>query len=99
MSDNKPIPYALSQYGSCTEVLYKCASCGADFRILGHHELYCHRCGAEQYWSDSPSYCSQEFKQQYGNLVYERNAFLRGEREQDKELVKLMYSFYKGEFR
>lgn len=99
MSDNKPIPYALSQYGSCTEVLYKCASCGADFRILGHQELYCHRCGAEQDWSDSHKYCSQEFKLKYNNLVYDQHAYLSGEREQDKELVKLMYSFYRGEFR
>lgn len=59
MNKHKPIPYSLSQYGSCTEVLYKCAECGTDFRILGRQEVYCHGCGNKQDWSDSPSYCSK----------------------------------------
>ena len=94
---NRPIPYALSQYGSCTEVLYKCANCGTDFRILGNQEQYCHGCGTKQNWPNSPRYCSKEFKQKYDKLVYEQYAYINGEREQDKELRQLFYSFYKGD--
>lgn len=97
MNKHKPIPYALSQYGSCTEVLYKCAKCGTDFRILGRQEAYCHGCGNKQDWSNSPSYCSEEFKQKYRKLVYDKHAYINGDREQDQELVELFYKLYKGE--
>lgn len=96
---SKPIPYALSQYGSCTEILYKCINCGTDFRILGDQEQYCHGCGMKQDWSDSPKYCSHTFKQKYDELVYKHYAYLHGEREQDKELVQLFYKLYKGEIK
>ena len=99
MNKMRPISYALSQYGSCTEVLYKCANCGTDFRILSNQEHYCHGCGTKQDWDDSPRYCSQKFMEKYNYLVYGQHAYLNGEREQDKELVQLMYRFYKGEFR
>ena len=32
--EHRPIPYALSQWDSGTEILYKCAKCGCDFRTL-----------------------------------------------------------------
>lgn len=99
MNYHKPIPHSLSRYGSGTEVLYKCAKCGTDFRILGKYEAFCHGCGNEQDWSDSPQYCSEIFKKRYDDLVYKRYAFIRGKRKVDKELMELMWQFYKGIFR
>lgn len=94
-----PIPYRLNQWGSGREVIYKCAECGADFRILGDQEEFCHRCGAKQNWSNSPRYCSAKFKEEYDRLVYEEHAYVGGQREVDKELRNLLFSFHKGDFR
>lgn len=95
----KPIPHSLSQYGSGTEVLYRCAKCGADFRILGKHETFCHGCGVKQDWENSPIYCSEQFKEMYNELVYKKHAYIQGNRDIDKELKQLLYRFYKGELR
>lgn len=95
---SRPIPYSLSQYGSCREVLYRCASCGAAFGILGNQTDFCHKCGKKQDWSDSPTFCSNSFREAYHTL-FNKNAMFGGGREIDKELTKLMYQFYKGEFR
>lgn len=95
-SPNKPVPYRLSQFGSCREVLYKCPKCGADFRILADQENYCHNCGIKLDWTTSKRVCSEEFKEQYDKLVYEENAYTSGKRPQDQQLVNLLYQFYCG---
>lgn len=95
----KPIPHSLGQYGSGTEVLYRCAKCGADFRILGKHETFCHGCGVKQDWENSPIYCSEQFKEMYNELVYKKHAYIQGNRDVDKELKQLLFRFYKGELR
>lgn len=99
MNKYKPIPHSLSQYGSGTEVLYMCQKCGADFRILGNQEAYCHRCGAKQDWSDSPEYCSENFRKKYDDLVYSKHAYFYGKRKIDEELRELFFRFFKGELR
>ncbi|MBQ2389747.1 MAG: hypothetical protein II305_06810 [Clostridia bacterium] len=95
----KPIPHSLSQYGSGTEVLYRCANCGADFRILGKHETFCHGCGVKQDWENSPIYCSEQFKEMYNELVYKKHAYIQRNRDVDKELKQLLYRFYEGEIK
>lgn len=96
LNPHKPIPYALSMWGSGTEVLYKCCECGQTFKIFGNHELFCHNCGLKQDWSDSPSNCSEEFKKEYDKLVYEQHAHIRGSKPQDEQLVTLLGDFYFG---
>lgn len=98
---HRPIPYALSQWDTGTEILYKCAKCGCDFRILSHQENYCHQCGLKLDWTRSPRYCSPEFKKRYDELVYEHHAiFGRGAtdegNEYDKELFELLRDLYFG---
>ena len=95
----KPIPHSLSQYGSGTEVLYRCANCGTDFRILGKYETYCHGCGVKQDWENSLIYCSEQFKEMYNELVYKKHAYIQGNRNIDKELKQLLYRFYEGEIK
>ena len=100
-SVNRPIPHSLSMWDSGTEILYKCAKCGCDFRILSQHEKYCHNCGIKLDWSKSPKYCSPEFKKKYDKLVYEQHAiFGRGATEEgnqhDVELFNLMRDLYFG---
>ena len=95
----KPIPHSLSQYGSGTEVLYRCANCGTDFRILGKYEAFCHGCGVKQDWENNPIYCSEQFKEMYNELVYKKHAYIQGNRDVDKELKQLLFRFYKGELR
>lgn len=97
--DNIPIPFGLSQWNSGHEVLYKCAKCGQEFRFYSNHEKFCHECGQEQDWSNSPIKCSDEFKEAYCKLVYEQHAYHKGSRPQDEELRRLLCKFYLGEFR
>lgn len=96
---HKPIPHSLSQYGSGTEVLYRCANCGTDFRILGKYEAFCHGCGAKQNWENSPIYCSEQFKEMYNELVYKKHARISINAGANKELKQLLYRFYIGEIR
>lgn len=98
---HRPIPHQLSMWNTGTEILYKCAQCGTDFRILGRGESYCHGCGLKLDWSKSPKYCSEEFKQEYDSLVYDNHAILyRAETElateYDKQLFELMRDLYFG---
>lgn len=99
MNVHKPIPHSLSQWGSGTEVLYQCPKCGTNLAILGNNEKYCHECGNKLDWSDSPKYCSEDFKKKYDELRYKQYAFVRGKEPKDEELRKLLWQFYKGEFR
>jgi hypothetical protein len=91
---HKPIPYALSMWAPGTEVFYKCSACGQTFKMFYNQEHFCHNCGLEQDWSDSPRYCSESFKNEYDELVYNQHAHTNGEREQDNALVKLLSDFY-----
>lgn len=99
--EHRPIPYALSQWNTGTEVLYKCAKCGCDFRILGQHEHYCHLCGVKLDWTKSPVHCSEQFKSEYDSLVYDNYAILsRASTElstdYDKQLFNMMHDMYFG---
>ena len=93
---HKPIPYALSSWSPGTEVLYKCCECGQTVNFYSNLELFCHHCGNQIDWSDSPKHCSNEFKLKYDNLVYEQSAYVRGKRPQDEKLVELLRNFYFG---
>ena len=96
---HQPIPYALSMWSPGTEVFYKCAECGQDFKMFSNRELFCHNCGLKQDWSNSPKHCSAEFKQLYDTLVYDQGAYVRGNRPQDEQLVTILREFYFGERR
>lgn len=96
LDPHKPIPYALSQWDSRTEVFYKCSECGQSFKMFGNKELFCHNCGLRQDWSDSPQNCSQEFKDKYEDLVYNKHAHIRGSKPEDTELRRLLFDFYSG---
>lgn len=96
---HKPIPYALSMWSPGTEVFYKCSECGQTFKMFYNKELFCHNCGLKQDWSDSPQYCSNEFKDQYDDLVYNQFARVNGSRTQDEQLVELLRDFYFGKRR
>ena len=61
----RPIAYQLSGWDSKTEVFYKCANCGQDFRLLGQLEKYCHSCGKKQNWKGFVKYCSKDFSDLY----------------------------------
>lgn len=67
MKKNKyrPTAYRLSDWGSCTEIIYVCANCGTSFGFFGKDEKFCHKCGLEQDWSNRPSHCSEEFAKKY----------------------------------
>ena len=95
----RPIPYQLSQYGSGTEILYKCANCGADFRILGRQHDFCHKCGTKQNWEISPQYCSPEFKEEYDFLRYMWCSCIDRSCEFDEKIKRLFFSLYKGEIK
>lgn len=99
LDSHKPVPYALSTWSPRTEVFYRCSECGQDFRMFGDRELFCHNCGLKQDWSDSPKHCSEEFKDEYDDLVYNQMAHVRGSRPQDEKLVALLRDFYFGERR
>lgn len=47
----RPIAYRISQWDSCTEIIYKCSKCNASFAILRYNEKYCHNCGQKQNWA------------------------------------------------
>ena len=47
----RPIAYRISQWDSCTEIIYKCSKCNTSFAALGYNEKYCHNCGEEQDWT------------------------------------------------
>jgi len=47
----KPIAYRISQFGSCTEIVYKCPVCNTSFHIYGSDELFCHTCGQAIDWN------------------------------------------------
>lgn len=96
---HKPIPYALSMWSPGTEVFYKCSECGQTFKMFYNKELFCHNCGLKQDWSDSPQHCSNEFKDQYDDLVYNQFARVNGSRTQDEQLVELLRDFYFGKRR
>lgn len=93
--EHRPIPHSLSMWDTGTEILYKCARCGTDFRILSRQEKFCHGCGLRLDWSHSLKYCSEDFKKQYNKLVYEHHAVLgRNQSKEDNDLTKLMFDLY-----
>lgn len=51
MQSMKPIVEGVSNWDSCTEILYKCPKCNTSFRILSHHEKFCHNCGQKINWN------------------------------------------------
>jgi hypothetical protein len=80
MKDKVPIPYQLSQWGSGTEVFYKCPKCGCDMRLLGRRQNYCYECGQKLDWKFCIQYVTEEIKEQYcgaeisyfkGKITYE----------------------------
>lgn len=74
----KPIPWRLSQWGSGTEIIYKCPSCATSFNFYGNNELFCHNCGTPINWA-VPISVSEEFAQKYHNASYqEQQKMLKG---------------------
>lgn len=96
LDPHKPIPYTLSMWSPGTEIFYKCSECGQTFKFFAEKELFCHNCGLKQDWSTSPKHCTDEFKKEHDNLVYEQGAYLRGTRPQDEQLVALFRDLYFG---
>lgn len=99
--ENRPVPFELSLWGNGQEIIYKCPSCGMDFRILSDHEKYCHNCGLKLDWTNSPRYCSNEFKEKYHDLVLEHSAILSRAstdlaNDYDRELLRLFQDLYFG---
>ena len=98
MEKLKPIPFTLSQWGSGTEILYKCPKCGQEFRILGNHEKYCHNCGQGIEWEGVPVRCSTAFKQLWDPVYYGSGEYDMMDYKVRKQiLVELMHKIYIGE--
>ena len=90
-----PIPYSLSQWGSGTEVFYKCPECGCDMRVLGHRQKYCYECGQKLDWEFCLLYAGEETKEAYCKA---EESWHKGEItfEQMKEIQNnLMWEIYK----
>lgn len=96
----RPVMDRISQYGSATEILYKCPRCGASFRILGNQERYCHNCGIHIHWDNVPLHASEKFSKLYHNSDCEKQKLLmdeytkrideflnKGENQYDKEQI------------
>lgn len=96
---HKPIPYSLSMWNGGREVFYKCAKCGTTFHILSDLERYCHYYGIKLNWTDSPRYCSEEFKKAYDDLRYNKHTYTGETKEVDAQLRSLLYDYYLGKFR
>ena len=97
MIEGRPIPYALSQWDSGTEVFYRCPKCGCDFRLLGSRIKFCYECGEKINWQDCIKYAPKQIKQEYDDLVYNQHAYTQGDRPQDKALIQLLYKIYKNQ--
>ena len=89
LNPRKPIPYQLSMWNTMTEIFYKCAVCGQNFKFYFNDEHYCHNCGNEIDWTNVPHYCTEEFKNRYNKLVYDEHMPYNSE-----QVIKLMYEIY-----
>lgn len=58
MSNNRPIPNRLSDWGDRTEIIFQCPKCGQEFNIYGNQEKYCHSCGTKLEWEGLPTHCT-----------------------------------------
>lgn len=69
-----PIPYALSQWDSRTEVLYKCPKCGCNMALLGSIQNFCYNCGQELDWEFCIRHVTDKIKEEYwgAEIAYHR---------------------------
>lgn len=65
MGKQIPIPYALSQWDSRTEVFYQCPKCGCRMKLLGRRQNYCYECGQELDWEFCIQYVTDKIKEKY----------------------------------
>lgn len=94
INEHRPIPYALSQWDSRTEIFYKCPKCGQSFKLNGQHEKFCHNCGLEIDWQDMPSHCSLGQRALADSIQKNYEDFHHDYTKFQEEMIKLYFEIY-----
>lgn len=89
----RPIPFRISQWDSATQVLHKCAKCGASFQIYEDKQQFCHMCGEKIDWEGVILHCTKEESERY------HQSFHKDFKEGEKERLDILFKLYKKEIK